>query len=144
MSDNTLNLLGMAKKAGMLEIGSDSVVACARGGKARLIISASDASENSLRSAENCAAAAGAALITVPYTKDDIGAVVGRGSPGMLAITDIGMACAFAEKLSRSYPDKYDQACAVLKEKAQRASSRKSSTKERNSNIGKGKRRMNK
>ena len=144
MSDNALNLLGIAKKAGMLEIGADSVGTCARSRKARLIISASDASGNSLRASENCAAASHAVFLTVPYTKAELGEVIGRGNPGMLAITDIGMASAFVSKLAQSWPDMYSGTNELLSEKARRTQYRKNAAKARNSNIVKGKRRTNK
>ena len=50
--NKALNYLGLAKKAGLLEIGEENTGAAIRGGKARLVLLASDASDNAGRRAE--------------------------------------------------------------------------------------------
>ena len=146
MSDASLNMLGMAKKAGMLEAGEESVADAVRSGKARLILSAADASERSLRHAKTLSEERNITYMVLPYAKADIGAIVGRGEPGILAITQIGMAAGFAAKLDAAYPGKYTQQLEALTEKSARRSLRKKpTTKNRaaQANVGKGKRRMN-
>jgi ribosomal protein L7Ae-like RNA K-turn-binding protein len=93
--DKTLNLLGIAKKAGLLAIGDESAGAAARAGKARAILSASDASDGSKRRAKAYAETCGAVHAIMPYDKTQLGMTVGRGTPGMLAILDAGLAGAF-------------------------------------------------
>ncbi|MCL2409185.1 MAG: ribosomal L7Ae/L30e/S12e/Gadd45 family protein [Oscillospiraceae bacterium] len=90
-----IRILGLAKKAGLLAVGTESVSQAARLGKAAAIISASDASERSIRQARMYAEDAECEHIAVPYTKFELGQVVGRGSPGMLAILDVGLANKF-------------------------------------------------
>ena len=46
--DRSLALLGMAKKAGLLAIGSEAAAVAARRGDAKLIITANDASDGSV------------------------------------------------------------------------------------------------
>ena len=49
--DKLLNLIGLAKKAGKLEVGEEPVGAAARSKHARLILIASDAADNTRRRA---------------------------------------------------------------------------------------------
>lgn len=47
--DSILHLVGIAKKAGRLEVGEEPVGAAARARQAKLILVASDAAENTVR-----------------------------------------------------------------------------------------------
>jgi len=100
--DQTLNLLGIAKKAGLIAIGGDTVSSAARNGKAALIISAADSSEGSVRRARINAQTGGATHITAPYTQSEIGNITGRGLAGTVAITDAGLATHFLKKLAET------------------------------------------
>jgi len=100
--DKTLSLLGIAKKAGLLAIGSEQTAISARQGKARLIISASDASPGTVRRAKSNADTYEIKYVAVSYTKFEIGSITGRGSPGVLAILDKGLAESFLEKVKES------------------------------------------
>ena len=53
--DNVLHLLGIARKAGRVEVGEEPVGASARARQARLILVASDAADNSARRAAHFA-----------------------------------------------------------------------------------------
>ena len=98
--DKSLGLLGIAKKAGFLALGSEAAAISARQGKARLIITAADASAGSVRRAKACAETGGARHLAVPYTKFELGSITGRGSPGVIAFLDKGLAEEFREKLA--------------------------------------------
>lgn len=100
--DKALSFLGIAKKAGLLAIGSEATAISARQGKARLIITATDASAGSVRRATANAKAAEIECIAVPYTRFEIGNITGRGSPGVLAILDKGLAEGFKGKLANT------------------------------------------
>ena len=56
-----------------------------------------------------------------PYTKGELGLAVGRSSCAMLALTDHGLAAAFARKLAEADGEQYGDTAAELEEKAQRA-----------------------
>lgn len=103
-----INFLGLIKRAGKLEIGEKSAEASARSGKAKLILSASDAAGNSVKQARRISEAAGIGHIVLPFCKAEIGAVVGRGLPGLLAVTDEGLAGALVDKLRAALPDIYN------------------------------------
>ena len=90
-----LRLLGLAKKAGLLAIGSEAVKAAARSGKVKLVVLASDISEGSRRQARYSAEDSNALCVDTPYTKFDLGSITGRGSPGVIAFLDMGLATEF-------------------------------------------------
>ena len=94
-----LSFLGLAKRAGRLVIGEESVKLEARANKTKLILTASDAGDSLKKRADNFARMAKCAHTTLPFSKDELGMLLGRGPPGILAITDNGMAKAFSEKL---------------------------------------------
>ncbi len=138
---NSLKFLGLCKKAGKLEIGEESVGISARAKKARIILAASDSADNSKRRAQNFARTGNIPFITLPYGKFDLGNEVGRGSPGLMAITDIGLAASFIDKLSVEFPEKYDDIKSVLGAKAEKAMQRKKEAKAHERNLKMGKRR---
>ena len=105
-------------------------------------MSASDAAQGSVRKAGFLAEDASIPHIILPYTKADLGEVVGRGTPGMLSITDIGMAHSFVTKLAQEYP-KYADVLKVMDVKLKRANERKAARKNEVSKTV-GKRRTNK
>ena len=100
--DNALRLIGLARKGGRVEVGEEPVAAAARAHKARLVVLASDAADNTLRRASHFALSAGVPVLQSPYTKGELGLSVGRSSCAMLALTDYGLAAAFAQKLAEA------------------------------------------
>ena len=114
--EKSLNFLGLIKKAGKLEIGTEGVETAAGAGKARLILSAADASPNSLKQAKRIAGLGKTEHIILPYEKAEIGSIVGRGLPGLLAVTDEGFASALAEKLNADFQGRYEGTVKTLAE----------------------------
>ena len=108
--DRNLQLLGIAKKAGLLAIGGESASASAKSGRARAIITARDASEGAKRRAQRDAEFCGAAFAVTHYTKFEFGSVTGRGSPGTLAVMDAGLAAGFLKSLAEDDPERYGAA----------------------------------
>jgi len=98
--DRSLQLLGMAKKAGKLAVGSEAAAIAARRGEAKLIITASDASSASVRRAKSNAEVNEITHIAVPFTMFELGSTAGRGMPGTIAFLDKGLANGFMEKLT--------------------------------------------
>lgn len=99
MQDKALGLLGIAKKAGAVAIGSEASAIAARQGKAHIIITATDASAGTIRRAAANAKEVKVPHLPTPYTKFELGNITGRGSPGVIAILDKGLADSFAEKI---------------------------------------------
>jgi len=92
----------MAKKAGLLAVGSEAAANAARRGEAKLIITASDASESSVRRAKSNAEANGTPFTKVPFTMFELGTTAGRGSPGTIAFLDKGLAEGFMKRLAEA------------------------------------------
>ena len=123
--DNVLRMLGIAKKAGKLELGEEPVGAVSRARTCRLILIAQDAAENTLRRAAHFSQFGNIPCLTVPYTKAALGQAVGRSSLALLAVTDVGLAEAIAQKLSASYDTAaYHETAALLAEKTARVRKR--------------------
>ena len=126
--DSSLMFLGLIHKAGCLEIGEENVVLAAEDVKARCFLNALDASDGSKRRAGYLAEECRVPQIVLPYTKAELSRVIGRGRPGVMAITDIGFAAKFAEKLA-GMDSSYASAFEVLSLKKKRADERKEARK---------------
>lgn len=142
--NSILSLLGLAKKAGRLEIGEEPVGAAARARDARLILLASDAAENTVRRAGHFAEAGACLLAQIPASKEALGSAVGRTSCAMLAVTDIGFADAVGRKLAALDAAKYAALSEKLSVKAARAEERKKEQKRHDKNLRTGKKRIKK
>lgn len=134
-------LLGLAKKAGLLEIGDDSVSQASRLKKTPLILSASDASDGSKRRARGYAEQSDSIHLVIPSSKEELSALIGRGSPGMLAILDTGIAARYAAMLALEDEALYGPAAGQLADKAQRLLKRQAEAKAHLKNKRTGKRR---
>ena len=99
MTDSALSLLGLALRGGNLAVGEEPVREACKTRRARLVLTAADAADNSIDRAGRWAEAGGAAWIRLPWGKEALGAALGRRLCAMAALTDRGLAAAFAEKL---------------------------------------------
>ena len=135
--DKALNYLSLARKAGKLEAGEEPVGAAARAQHARLVIVASDASDHTWRRAKSFVAGTGQECIRLPYTKDELGASIGRQELAIAALTDPAMALAFVKSLPN--PEKYAEAAENLDKRSQRIAQRRREEKahQRNKKMGK-------
>lgn len=100
MTDKLLGLLGLALRGGNLALGEEPVAEACRQGRARLVLTASDAAENSARRAARWAQAGGTAVVKLSCTKAELGFRLGRNSCAVLALTDLGLAAAVAAGLA--------------------------------------------
>jgi len=92
MMKRELQLIGLARKAGLLAVGFDAATTAARLGKASAILLASDASEGAVRRARVSAESGGVVCAVMPHSKSELGNITGRGSPGTIAVLDAGLA----------------------------------------------------
>ena len=76
--DKALSLLALARKGGIAELGEEPVGGAARGGKAYVILVAKDASDHTWRRAKSFAAGTEQQCVRLPWTKDQLGAAIGR------------------------------------------------------------------
>ena len=135
--DRALNYLSLARKAGKLEAGEEPVGGAARAQHARLVVVASDASDHTWRRAKSFVAGTGQECIRLPYSKDELGATIGRQELAIAALTDPAMALAFIQALPE--PEKYAEAMANLDKRSQRIQQRQREEKahRRNKRFGK-------
>lgn len=139
MNDAALHLLGLARKAGRIEVGEEPVGAVCRARKAKLLILAHDAADNTVRRAEHFAQAGNTLCVRTPFTKEQMGGAVGRGSCAMAALTDAGLAASLLKKLAAADPEKYGEAAASLDTKAQKVLQRQREQRQHEKNAAKGK-----
>ena len=139
-NDPILRLLGLAKKAGRLEIGEEPVGAACRSRQARLVLLAADAAPNTLRRAAHFGEAGSVPWLEVPFGKAQLGLALGRSSCAMAAFTDAGFAAAAVEKLAARDPERYGPAALQLRAKADRALQRQKEQRQHEKNLRQGKR----
>lgn len=135
--DKALNYLSLARKGGMAELGEEPVGAVSRLGKARLVIVASDASDHTWRRALSFVAGTDQQCIRVPFSKEELGFVIGRTSLAIAAITDAALALALVKALPES--GKTREAMAVLEEKSRKIRQRAKEAKAHQRNVRMGK-----
>ena len=99
MDNGILGLIGLTRKAGKVEVGEEAVSIAARNHKARAILFASDAAENTLRRRESLGEQGNCPSLVLEVSKAELGGAVGRSSCALLAITDVGLAAAVLKKL---------------------------------------------
>lgn len=135
--DKALNYLALARKGGRAELGEEPVGAITRTGKGYLVIVASDASDHTWRRAKSFVAGTEQQCVRVPFTKEELGFVIGRTSLAIAAITDAALALA----LLKSLPDaeKHTAAIAVLEEKSRKLRQRQTEAKAHKRNVRMGK-----
>ena len=123
--DKTLGMLGLMRKAGAIEIGTDRAEEAIGKGRARLVLIPSDASERARRNAELLLRGKSAVEIELPYMSAEMADAVGTGRFSMAVVTDLGFADAFLKKLAESDPGKYGSISEEIARRTERARRRK-------------------
>ena len=118
--DNIPALLGLALRAGRLAVGEEPVGAACRCHKGYLLLLASDAADNTIRRALHFSQAGNTICLTLPLTKQEVGAALGRSSCAMAALTDVGFAASVAKVLAQADPDACGPAAQALSAKQRR------------------------
>ena len=91
MKDKNHQLLfsiGLARKAGKLLSGTESVCDGIRGGKIRLVIASCDVSENTKKRISDCCTHYGVSLSIAPADKETLGSAIGKPFAACVGITD--------------------------------------------------------
>lgn len=121
MTSNALSLLGLALRGGNLAVGEEPVADACKTGRAKLVLIAADAAENSASRARRWAEAKNVPWTQVPWDKAAIGFALGRGTCAMAALTDRGLAAALAEKLAQGDESLRPMALLLSEKKKSRA-----------------------
>ena len=104
-TDKTLGLLSIARKAGKLQLGEESVGGLIVEKRARLIVLARDAGEATARRIRSRVEGSRQRVLTLPYDKETLGAALGRASVSAAAFADVSMALAFVKTLPEGTAD---------------------------------------
>ena len=115
--DKARSYLGLARKAGLLVTGEDGCADAVSGGRAKLLMLASDASPNTARKAQKL-------LQGHRWEKETLSALLGRQSCSMLCFTDLPLASRFAAAMADEAPQWGDTA-ALLARREEKAARRK-------------------
>ena len=116
--NSALSIAGMALRAGRLEVGEDPAGDACRERRCRLLLTASDAGESTLRRSARFAQEGQCLTLALPFTREELGAALGRGSCAIAAVTDLGLARAIADRLAAQDPERYGEAAQRLRLKA--------------------------
>lgn len=137
-NDPVLHLLGLSRKAGKLEIGEEPVGAVCRARQARLVLLACDAAPNTFRRAAHFGEAGNVLWLELPFSKAELGFILGRSSCAMLALTDAGFAASVVDKLALRDPERYAPAALQLRAKADRMLQRQREKRRHEKNLREG------
>lgn len=137
--DKLLRYFSIARKAGLLELGEEDTGAAVRGGKAKVVFLAGDASDNALHRAQGFVYGRDVPLLRIDRKKEEISGATGKGGCSMAAVTDIGLADSMLSVLAAEDPQRYAEAAAQLAARHEKAEKRRSEAKahEKNKKIGK-------
>lgn len=136
-SKRVLSLLGLALRGGNLAVGEEPVEAAARARDARVLLLAGDAAENTCRRAEHFAQAGQCLCLRTPFSREELGAALGRTSVALAAVTDTGLANAVVHRLAEEDPERYAGAAARMELKYKRARERRQERLAHGKNGGK-------
>lgn len=101
MTDKTLSLLGLSRRAGKLTAGFDAAVQAARERKAVLLLAAADISEKTFQNLSFEGGRAGAQTLRLRTSIAETGKACGVKA-GVFAVTDKGFAEAIRKELSET------------------------------------------
>ena len=135
--DKALNYLALAKRGRLVELGEEPVGAITRTGKGYLVVVASDASDHTWRRAKSFVAGTEQQCLKVPFTKEELGFVVGRTSLAIAAFTDVSMALAFVKSLPDQ--EKVKKEAEILEAKSTKMRQRKKEADAHKRNVRFGK-----
>ena len=137
--DKALNYLALAKRGRLVELGEEPVGAITRTGKGYLVVVAKDASDHTWRRAKSFVAGTEQQCLSVPFTKEELGFVVGRTSLAIAAFTDVALALAFVKALPDQEKVKKEAEFLEAKSKKMRQRKKEADAHKKNVRFGKKK-----
>ena len=137
--DKALNYLALAKRGRLVELGEEPVGAITRTGKGYLVVVAKDASDHTWRRAKSFVAGTEQQCMSVPFTKEELGFVVGRTSLAIAAFTDVSLALAFVKALPEQEKVKKEVEFLEAKSKKMRQRKKEADAHKKNVRFGKKK-----
>jgi ribosomal protein L7Ae-like RNA K-turn-binding protein len=141
MREKILNMMGLMRRANAIAIGETNTGAAVRSGKAKILLLASDASDNARRRAEGFVYGRSTVMLRIPFTKEEISEKVGLNGCSMAAVTDIGFANALMKSLAAQWPEEFSSAAEEMAQRHSKAQKRKNEAAAHERNKRNGKRR---
>lgn len=83
-----LSLIGLARKAGKLTVGTEAVCDAVRCGKAKLVLASAEASDNTKKRISNCAQYYGVRAEYVAVSPDMLGKAIGKTATACVSTDD--------------------------------------------------------
>ena len=83
-------IIGLAKRAGALAIGTEAVIEAVRKGKAKLVLAACDVSENTAKRLQDKASYRGVPLERIPIGMGELGRLIGKDHAAAVALLQEG------------------------------------------------------
>ena len=100
MKKNTLGVIGLAARARGIVIGTNQVLEAIRGRKAKLVLVASDASDNTKKTLKDKSSYYSTRLEVIDITTDELGKAVGHRNTASIAFTDFNFVKAYEKSLA--------------------------------------------
>ena len=100
LKKNTLGVIGLAARARGIVIGTNQVLEAIRGRKAKLVLIASDASDNTKKTLKDKSSYYNARLEEIDITTDELGRAVGHSNTASIAFTDFNFVKAYEKSLT--------------------------------------------
>ena len=100
MNKNTLGIIGLAARARGIAIGTNQVLEVIRNKKSRLVLIASDVSENTRKTLTDKSVFYSARYELIDITTAELGRAVGHGNTAAIAFTDANFVKAYEKSLT--------------------------------------------
>ena len=100
MKKNTLGVIGLAARARGLVIGTNQVLEAVRNKKAKLVLIASDVSDNTYKNLTDKSAYYNVCAEQTDITTEELGRAVGHSNTAAIAITNENFVIAYKKSLS--------------------------------------------
>ncbi len=100
--DKAQQYMALARKAGRLAVGEKFCGDTVSAGKAKLLLLAADASDNAHKRAVGFLYGRRALLQTLPWTKAELSALLGKPGCSMVCFTDLPLAARFAAAMAET------------------------------------------
>ena len=99
MDSNILSFASIARKAGRLELGCDNIVSAEGTRRVKVVLAASDMSENTMSEIGQICGRKDIPVVRVDFSKGEMGKAFGLQSCAAIGFTDAGFAKAAAQKI---------------------------------------------
>ena len=128
--DKAQQYMALARKAGRLAVGEDNCGAVVSAGRSRLLLLASDASPNAQKRAVGFLYGRRAILQSLPWSKAELSALLGKRGCSMVCFTDLPLAARFAAAMAGEHESWQDTA-ALLSRREDKAARRKAAPRKK-------------